>query len=764
MSNSSVNARKRNHYSALQRDTRFQDGTKINIEASGEDVEHNDKRSRQAEWPSQGTSDVRNVSNIVLESSKSSSMSPRAKRNAKLHLHPSKFIEASMHDRVSERPPSLYTAEELAMERYLADQADPHRRDSKSSDVRYDAGIESVKPSGMYRFGKALANAFNPVVMWQGLNGIWKEKSDGQVDLDYIAFQGRRTIAEKAYAELKHEGFRGTQRPSTLRHSMDVPSIKYEGDIDDTQHDSRRGSVVNVDGSQRSAEHERDAILLGSDQSLMPPPLSKGSGRSPSPLSSDASSNRRSSFHLQTPLSSLKKVRSHFQLPSAGRYRASPAPTPSIESQLSDTAWDEKVLRREPSKKDLQKQQKLSKKVSDLEGQLEVARRELWLAKNEIPPVPVLPSRKAPKRFIPGSLPSLPSERLLNDEDGRAHVVKNHEESSEYHDSRSAVVQATTALIEVALGVRPKEDLDTKSKQSRVLAHRKSSFDHPETAVKTPIKSGSKRRHSGGYPNDDATFNPDFKGKDGDGELLPAANSRSSRSAAGQHKSQKLGKGDSPKGSKSSRNSSQNTNRVADENITFQSRGLSFHPENVDKAKLLAMRSNPNSTVEFGQLTDDVINLRKEFPGITNDQLVKYIASLLTGDKKSSNGPKSINRTTTTPIVEKVSTRITSLSHHDQPPLPVLGRPRSVSRDRMSPRKSKSFVSQPSSNLHMTKTDEHLQSSHDLDVGVVMISPSKDKGVPAVPTIPKELDVQTSMGDGELMVEKEEYPWDPDVF
>ena len=113
------------------------------------------------------------------------------------------------------------------------------------------------------------------------------------------------------------------------------------------------------------------------------------------------------------------------------------------------------TLRKSASKKDLHKQQKLTKRVSDLEGKLSAARRELGAAlgaadATDIPPVPALPrsvsdlpstgrsthsesasyeasvgpshaSYSARTRFTKSTLPSLPSERLLQADGPAAH-------------------------------------------------------------------------------------------------------------------------------------------------------------------------------------------------------------------------------------------------------------------------------------------------------------------------------------------------------
>ncbi|PSK51614.1 hypothetical protein B9Z65_2881 [Elsinoe australis] len=117
---------------------------------------------------------------------------------------------------------------------------------------------------------------------------------------------------------------------------------------------------------------------------------------------------RRSSY------STLKKVRSEISLTPFGH-----SSTSLTTKRPSD---DSHTIRPSASKKDLRHQRKLSKRVSDLEYQLEKARRDLNDAIKHTSPMPKLPSpyeRYTPnfahssttgrQRFTPGLLPTLPS-------------------------------------------------------------------------------------------------------------------------------------------------------------------------------------------------------------------------------------------------------------------------------------------------------------------------------------------------------------------
>ena len=174
---------------------------------------HDSKRSRGSKWHlDKAQSDTAKGSRG--RGSRQKISSPRQKRHSNSTPRPSKFLEGSMHDRASNKPPSPYLGEETAMEQYAATKT-VSTRPSVDTNTFYDAGIESSKPSGMYRFGKAIASAFNPSA-WRGFNGIWKEKDKPVVDPGKALMDERREKAQKAYAELKKSGFKGTQGSSRL--------------------------------------------------------------------------------------------------------------------------------------------------------------------------------------------------------------------------------------------------------------------------------------------------------------------------------------------------------------------------------------------------------------------------------------------------------------------------------------------------------------------------------------------------------------------
>ena len=180
----------------------------------------------------------------------------------------------------------------------------------------------------------------------------------------------------------------------------DVPAFRYDNaSSQDSRPISFNDSAIDIDDYRSSMDHKESH---GSAQDeVMPAPNIPYVDRSISPM--PGASGRRSSLNLRTPsFQTLKKATSHIQLPSVMRLS-----TPLEASDVSQQ------VKKQPSKKDLAKQQKLVKRVSNLESQLEAARQELEQSLASTPATKPV-GKTTRKTFIPGALPSLPSERLLN--------------------------------------------------------------------------------------------------------------------------------------------------------------------------------------------------------------------------------------------------------------------------------------------------------------------------------------------------------------
>ena len=433
-----------------------------------EDREHCEKRSKLEEWPLSRV-EMADQDTYELSDSRKSSRPGYQRRS-------SKFIEGSMHDRTSKRPPSLYTQSEQSMQQSMTDQTSGASRSSTDSGILLDAGIERSKPSGVFRFGRALVNVFNPVSMWNGINGTRKEKREVPLKPHQAIPDERKVKAEKEYAELKKQGVSGTQIGSKIRYSFDVSTIKREDNLGVVEPVPYQGPEAQVHEDRSIKKTKRNGMIFDASGEEIKSPLLPALDSTTSSLLSGQSLNERSSSNPRRPsLPSLKKVKSHFHLPSSKRSSLTNVSMSSTESNVCNTDPDVNVIKNQPSRKDLNKQQKLSKRVSNLESKLETARRELLEAMHASPSIQDLSSRRTPRSFVPGALPSLPSERALyvqTSEHGQKEKVSFPESvpelitmpalsnilsqtPSEIFISKENHIEDTTAMMDRALKIQP---------------------------------------------------------------------------------------------------------------------------------------------------------------------------------------------------------------------------------------------------------------------------------------------------------------------
>ncbi|PWY77428.1 hypothetical protein BO70DRAFT_65667 [Aspergillus heteromorphus CBS 117.55] len=326
---------------------------------------HSTKRRRSTDWPLQKDNSKANTGDEDnqprAENAKESSNpagsrrpfhsasgknagSPRNGRHlrypgASLRGRRSRFVEGSMNDCVSEKPPSIFLRE----------------------DARNGANTTGQRPSGIFRFGKAIASAFNPFGQWGSKHPPEANKPAGDP----------LSQAERAYAELKKSGYKGTNKGSYIQSlaESNAPQRSWNPIPEHVEH----------------AEHR---------------PVGRHSRQNSGDVTESAGSIR-SSFQ------ELRRAKSSLGIPYMKRQDS---------SKFSEEAEGSGV-RRPKSRKELQRQAKLMKRVSDLELKLERARRELREFVGEedevLAPTPYV-ERPYPRKFVPGALPSLPSERLLH--------------------------------------------------------------------------------------------------------------------------------------------------------------------------------------------------------------------------------------------------------------------------------------------------------------------------------------------------------------
>lgn len=337
-----------------------------------------------------------------------------------------------MNDRASQMPPSPYLGdEEIIRERFEQDELIRGRKiaQPRHSVIRTESSTtfhtDTSRQSAIFRFGKSIAATFNP--------GNWfgRQKQTG----GYVSetpqqrlMRKRKEKAEKVYEEMKQSG---QFRDSSVNLSF---LLQEEDDVSPTKRDS--GIVF---GNQfRDGEISREEKRMG--RVFLDTPFSEKRTESMVSMVSQAPSAsgsvRKSGFKFRRPsLGSLSKGRGGSE---AGSARNTP----------------ERQAKRISSRKDLHKQQKLVKRVSDLEGKLDAARKDLLNSMGE--PLPSeLPvgfasnsqvqsygPRVTRPRFIPGALSSLPSERLLagyvpsDDDEAELEKQIEHEMANQSHLGR----------------------------------------------------------------------------------------------------------------------------------------------------------------------------------------------------------------------------------------------------------------------------------------------------------------------------------------
>ena len=381
------------------------------------------KRPRNAEWPLKNDLNTNQDDNHTQPS-------PAGRQRKNKQGRRSMFKEGSLNDKPSKQPPTNIIGGDEEMENYM------NNRNSLKESVKTNGSSSSndaAKTGGMFRFGKVIASALNPMNYWQG---IWKEK-----DIEVKEHPLRKEQIEKAYAEMKSQG------PNGMKTTIVPPSAERSGnktvlETEDLKRDSFRDSGISMGESMDT--NIKDELRTRS----ITPVVAESRMRSVTP--SDTL-GRRSFTHLRSPASAnLKKVKSHLQLPSAKKRTASSRGIPSIDSVLASHN-SESRLRRQPSKKDIARVNRLNKRVSDLETKLATARQELEASLADAPPLPGLfpnnDQNDGRKSFVPGALASLPSERLLGKYTNTMH--------SSIISTIPAIVSETEASKDVAGNVVP---------------------------------------------------------------------------------------------------------------------------------------------------------------------------------------------------------------------------------------------------------------------------------------------------------------------
>lgn len=338
----------------------------VDVNGSASPSSHSVKRRRSNDWPHQS---VENVSAPTARKEQASSRqrwpfgryyerhaSSGSPRLARPTGRRSRFVEGHMNDTVSEKPPSIFF-------RDVEGQARGNEPAARAAN----------RNSGIFRFGKAIASAFNPFGGWGSVSDIWK--SSQVQDKPPEATNDRLRQAELAYEELKRAGYQGTTKGSYVQSlgsgtgSAGIPEETWKSIREKMEY----GSVDASGNATAGGQHSRES-----------------SGQAPSNRDS------RSGSSLLPMFPDLRKAK----------------------SSLAIKKSDGQEVRHQRSRKDMQRHAKLMKRVSNLEDKLDRARRELREISGEaeqLMPITVTEEKPYQRKFVPGALPSLPSERLLHD-------------------------------------------------------------------------------------------------------------------------------------------------------------------------------------------------------------------------------------------------------------------------------------------------------------------------------------------------------------
>ncbi|KAL4915117.1 velvet factor-domain-containing protein [Aspergillus aurantiobrunneus] len=343
---------------------------------------HSVKRRRSNDWPRQpgdidndpasrgeqqipaGSRPQRWFGHYYGRHANSKNGSPRSPRHGRPGRR-SRFVEGYMNDTVSQKPPSILFPDEA--------------RNNETS-------RGATRQSGIFRFGKAIASVFNPFGGWGSVSDIWKSPQIHEGSKEPA--DDRLRQAEMAYEELKRSGYQGTAKGSYVQSLGTADAVTS---LPEETWRSIQEKMNYGDGDTGGGQHSRQ--------------------------SSGQASNTHDSvsgISLRPSLPGLRKAKSSLAVPSIKKTDG----MSSLLQHIDSRGGHGQEVRHQKSRKELQKQAKLLKRVSNLEEKLERARRELReLSGKEEQLMRASLNEEKPyqRKFVPGALPSLPSERLLHD-------------------------------------------------------------------------------------------------------------------------------------------------------------------------------------------------------------------------------------------------------------------------------------------------------------------------------------------------------------
>jgi hypothetical protein len=469
-------------------------------EAPGSDA-HSPKRSRRSVQPSDNDTSndttpvqqrnvrrkkgVNNLSNLNLRHA----AERQARQSAESQAVPreSRFQEGSLTDRPSNRPPTAFTrlprtdsgniqlVDDL-MDDYHNGMPSPHRsmeidfgrenaQITQLTAANFSHGTSAEENNGfLSRVGRSLAASLHPVRMWKQ---VWEETHEELRQKNEADFQRKQILkdeAERRYAQMKASGQFDPHILSRASAPDSNITLSNSGDIFARETPSVEHKRTTSGGSQ---------LTLSTNNANY---ISENEARRNGPPSVAKTFRSRLSFKrpsLQNLRFDLKRTKSDYNLAAAvSSQRDSSSSVSPVKADFEESA-----LMKSASRIDMRKQYKLSKRVSNLESKLQLARKELDDALTEASPMSKLGNKyerftpySTIKRstFVPGRLESLPSERFLDpsqfnlEDDEADQVMEEHAKAVNSLEGGSTEGVSTRPLKRVDLmDVTGEKDEDT---------------------------------------------------------------------------------------------------------------------------------------------------------------------------------------------------------------------------------------------------------------------------------------------------------------
>ncbi|KAK4990274.1 hypothetical protein LTR50_002599 [Elasticomyces elasticus] len=443
------------------------------------------------------------------------------------------------------QPTSIPAAKGLAGQQYRT----PHANSSvfTAATVTDTNSVNAKRPEsslgGVYRFGRSIATTFNPASLWHTVSRTWVEAredltirniEENRKKAKHLALQAeakrkreldaQKKEAEAAYATLKAKRVFGTLRAEAPEEPEKVEKWSANGPPtlgvaqpptkDNSPYDSVR-SGSNAESTQQYHVPSLESERLGRAQSP-----SAVSQETTNDMNAPKAGTKKFRLHIKRPSltnlnAGLMRVRSEMNMPKLNQARevsSSLSPEKSQLQQFDARQIDTSTLRKSKSKKELKTQQKLSKRISDLEGKLAEARRELNTALANTSPLPPLPTpwekytpvkgveKPGIRSFVPGKLPSLPSERILSAHQLGSSVLHDTQDvdqgiEGQYDEEKEKKVVdeavGSTESRRKSLALEDNEDAGSEEAKQVQYPKRTSSLCHADQVMSIPQRGST---------------------------------------------------------------------------------------------------------------------------------------------------------------------------------------------------------------------------------------------------------------------------------